>query len=153
VGIITFTDAIGSAQIDSLFAGSGTIATRFANWTPMIDPVGDGASAMSSGRVTAFFAFRTEYRVSFEVRNLSVNGPLGSGDNVAKAQRFVAHAKQGGLFRVWPEDDVGTDPTGREAFGSAVLSLADPKQMLYTLSVTATSVTAVPWVAVYGGAR
>lgn len=150
---IEFNDGV-NGQIRSIFEASGRVATRLANFTPFTVDMGDRASALSTGRVVAAFIYRTDYGASFELRNLSVNGPSGV-NTIAVAQRFVRWASNGGLFLVYPEDDMGTDTAGRTCFAASppALVLQDPTQMLYALQITAISVAAVPWQAFYGGAR
>lgn len=150
---IEFNDGV-NGQILSFLTSAGPVATRFSGWTPFTVDVGDRAAQMSTGRITAAFIYHTQYGVTFEHRNLSVNGP-SAVNTVAVAQRFIRWASNGGLFLVYPEDDVGSDTAGRNSFAPTppILTLADPRQMLYTLQVTAVSVSATPWQAIYGGAR
>lgn len=154
MALISFDDGTGSVQILGIHHARGNVASRFANWSPSSVSVGDRAVALSTGRVAAAFIYRTDYLVSFEIRNISPKGPSGV-DMLGRAQRFCRWASNGGAFGVFVEDDIGYEPSGRAAYAAVAptVTLANATDMLYTLSVVALSTVADPWYAQYGGAR
>jgi hypothetical protein len=155
VAYIYHDDLLGRVELLPLYYLSTLLASRFHNWSPTVADVADRATQMSTGRVVASFTYRTDYLVTFELRNLTENGPTGASGltPLANAQRLMRWAANGGAFFVSVEDSIGTG--AREAYAAApmVLTLADPKLMLYTLSVTALAASGGPWVANYDGAR
>jgi len=151
VAYLVWNEGAGDLLLLSLFQDSGRIARRFANWTTTRTDVGDRASQMSTGRVAAVFTYRAEFRVSFEMRYISANGPSGNG--LERAQQFMRWAENGGLFTVAVEDEAPTSDRAAFCAVPPTLTLADPRLMLYTLSVQAVSNSGGAWVANYDGAR
>lgn len=144
-------EGAGVINLLSLWHGTNTLVTRFANWTPSYSDVGDRAAQMSTGRITALFTYRTEYRVSFEMRNISSNGP--TVDRLQYAQQLCRWMENGGSFAVAVEDDVATPDRSAFCLTPPKLTLTDAKLQLYTLSVSAVANTGGAWIARYSGAR
>jgi len=154
VAYIAFNDGVYAELLPVFYdaaVAANAIRTRFSGWTPGSVGIGDRAAQMSTGRVVAAFVYRTEYRVSFELRNLSQNGPSAL-NQLSIAQRLMRWSENGGAFDVFVQDDAATASRTAYSVAPMTLTLADPRLMLYTLSVTAISATAAPWVAIYGGA-
>lgn len=97
---ITFTDAIGSAQLDNgmtaIAAGTGS---RFAGWTSESKPIGPMKAALGTGAAAAFI-FRTDYIATFEMQEIP-------NANVAILDRLMAWLLAGGTVSVTCGDTTG----------------------------------------------
>lgn len=84
---ITFTDGVGSVTLTNGKAGPGS---RFSNWTPGIDRVGDRKTGLGTG-ITYEYLFRQDYTAAFAIEHI----PVAALDLVV---RFIAWAMAGNTF-------------------------------------------------------
>lgn len=85
---ITFND--GAAA--TLTNGKPRPGDRFASWAPRSVPVGERAHALGTGALH-FFAFRTDYGATFELRGIPAS-------QMAVMERLVRHLATGGTVTV-----------------------------------------------------
>lgn len=99
---ITFTDTVGPWTLQSIYPD---LASRFRNWTPDSQPVGDFAHVLSNEQL---YRFRTSWRhgASFQVAGVQTGAFLGSSLDVANKLR--AHLLNGGTCSVYTEDTFQT---------------------------------------------
>jgi hypothetical protein len=145
---LAFNDGSGTASLRGVFAGGNN---RFRGFTPTVLPVGPSTLDMSTGRST-MWVYRTEYRVTLELPNISPRVYDGESGTV-RAGRLIAHLMRGGLVEVAVEDSIGTANNLNcwLAEGSVpALTLENPRDMLYSFSATLAR-GGDPFVAVYGG--
>lgn len=141
---ITFTDAIGTAQVDNGYTATATgVASRFSAWTPFQRPIGPAVTALGTG-ARYQFAFRTDYGAGFEIRDIDV--PL-----LPKVLRLMAHLEGGGTVRVDTGDAFGrVYPTCCLAPGAEVnLAQASATDLTYSLSLTLLNLDATPMLCDY----
>jgi len=127
---ITFNDG-GAATLDNgLTAIASGAASRFANWVPFTRRFGASATALGTG-ARAMFTFRTEYGASFELREI----PNSSLSIVLRLKR---HLENGGTCTVNTGDSASRSyaTCGLSPDGSVGLTLSDPQQLTYTLSLS-----------------
>ena len=90
---ITFTDGVGSAQLDNgMTAIAAGVGSRFVGWKSESKPVGDMTNALGTGAAAAFI-FRTDYIATFEMQEIP-------NANVAILDRLVAWLLSGGTVSV-----------------------------------------------------
>jgi hypothetical protein len=106
------------------------VASRFANYLPFTNRVGDTAIALGTGART-MFTFRIDYGASFEMREI----PNTSLD-VALA--LLRHLQNGGVVSVDVGDGVNGPYTNcvLAPDGNVTLAMQDNVELTYTLSVS-----------------
>lgn len=131
---ITFTDGSGAATLQP--SGPASVS-RFNNWTPDPDTIGERAFALGDGRLYQFI-HRTDYIASFDMPRIPVA-------DEAILQRFLLWAKAGGLFTVNTTDSASNSYSDCQLAPETQPALTLDREMLeYTLSLTIVHVAAVP---------
>lgn len=148
MGTVAFND--GTATV--LSNGQPTVLGRaFADWSPRITPVGEIATALSSGR-REMWVYRTQFDVEFRIDNIPTRGTLGGADPLETAQRLVAHLLRGGTCDVTTEDDGSRVYLGAWLTDGATpsLDLQDASAKTFSLTLPLTQLSA-PWICRYLG--
>lgn len=123
---------------------------RFRTFTPTTFQVGPRVTSLGTG-LTSTWLYRSEYRVTLELPFISAKVYDGERGTI-RAGQLIARLQLGGTVDVDVADDAGvgvitawltegTEPS---------LTLENPQDMLYTLSVSLTNTT-TNFAAVYGG--
>lgn len=136
---ITFTDAIGSAQLDNgLRSVAGGVGARFSNWVPASRPIGSSEVSLGTGQ-TYMFRFRTDYTASFSIEHI----PCTSLDVVT---RLVVHLLQGGVCAVYTEDTASRSyaTCGLAPGSDPQVSIEDRAEMWYRLDLSLINLAASP---------
>lgn len=93
MGLITFTDATGAAQLDNgMTAIAGGVGSRFVSWVSETLPVGPIKTALGTG-LPYRFQFRVDYVASFEMQDIP-------NANVAILDRLIAWLLSGGVIQI-----------------------------------------------------
>lgn len=141
---ITFTDAIGTAQVDNgLTAVATGVGSRFAAWTPFQKPIGPAVTSLGTG-ARYQFAFRTDYGASFEMRDIPVV-------LLPKVLRMAAHLEGGGTVRVDTGDAYGRVYASCCLASESEVSLAQANatDLTYTVSLRLLNLGATPMLCDY----
>ena len=127
---ITFNDGAAATLDNGLTAIASGVGSRFANWTPFTRKHGAAATSLATG-ARSMFTFRTEYGATFELRDIP-------NTTLPVVLRLKRHLEGGGTCTVNTGDGAAHSyATCGLAPDSAVgLSLADPANLLYTLSLS-----------------
>lgn len=124
---LTFTDGTGAATLNN---SKAVPADRFTNWTPMAAAVKADSTSLATGQPFPF-VFRTDYSASFALAAIP-------NTSQATALRLIAWLEQGGVV------SVNTGDSATRVYAScylapgsrATLSLSNPRNLEYTLSLT-----------------
>lgn len=138
---ITFTDTFGAARLDN---GKPGAASRFANWVPMPNPVGDAVELEGTG-ATVMFQLRDDFGATFEVRKIP--SETVSGVSMADvAGRLRRHLMLGGTCAVYTEDaSSSTYATCGLAPGTTPqLTMTDARTIEYTLALALINLAVSP---------
>jgi hypothetical protein len=145
---ITFDDGTGSVTLRGIFPAP---LDRLRGFTPRTVPLGVSVSPITTRRPT-FWSYGTIFAVSFELPHLSQR--MGGGESgVSRANRLIAHLIRGGVCSLLVEDLVSTAAVSNCYLldgAQPELTLANPQDLLYSLSLTLANTT-TPFVANYGG--
>lgn len=145
---ISFTDSIGAATLTN---GKPFPANRFDNWTPITRPYGDLVHRQSD-MTPSSFRLGTVYGCSFELSKI----PQRTTDTfryVTIADRLIAHLLNAGSCTV------NTGDSDTASYSSLYLmpglqpslTLVDPNQLEYTLSLALFSPAGTRLVCHYDG--
>lgn len=138
---IDFTDSTGAATLESPMPSPGD---RFANWTPFPVPVADRKWGLGNAQPHQF-AYRTDYRASFEIRNLDA-------EDMPVVDRLIRHLSDGGQVTVNTDDVNAAVYTCYLAEDTVPeLSFADADLIEYTLALVLTNTAAQPMLCQYRG--
>lgn len=138
---ITFLDSVGAATLKN---GKVSPADRFTGWTPMTRNVGDTCFRLSD-EALSMFRTSTRYGASFELHMIPMAAVAGVR-LVEVADRLIAHLTSGGQCAV-NTGDVSTSayPTcGLMPGTTPSLTLTDPRNMEYTLSLALINLAGSP---------
>jgi hypothetical protein len=131
---ITFTDAQGAATLSNGLTGP---ASRFSEWTPDVDRIGDRRVSLGTG-VTHEFLYRQDFVATFAIDHL----PLTA---LPTAARFKAHAMRGETFSVNTQDMANRAYLCRlRPATEPEITMTDRTLLEYRLSVEVISADAPP---------
>lgn len=136
---ITFTDAIGAAQLDNGTTGiAAGVGSRFTNWVSDSDPFGPEINALGTGALSKFI-FRTDYKASFDLMNIP-------NANTTILDRLIAFLRSGGIVSVTCGDTTSAVyATCCLAPGGKIVKKMDNKNdITWTVSMTLLNVAGSP---------
>ncbi len=139
---IDFTDGVGAASLVNNYPAPGN---RFSSWTPMPMPVGDSVVCKGTG-ATVMFVEREDFGASFDLAGIAVKATSGAVNQVAIANRLIAHLLRGGTCSVTCGDSTSAvyATCGIWPGSRPTLQLVDKRVMEYKLSLQLINLAASP---------